>query len=64
MQILKQGNIEKLRKPKDFSCKKYGCVFMADNTEYKMSDYWSNAHDGIEAECKCPTCGEMVYYPR
>lgn len=64
MEILKQGKIENIRKPKEFSCKKCGCIFRADNTEYKMADYWANVHDGIEAECECPTCGATAYYPR
>jgi len=61
MEILKQGNIQKIRRVKRFACKHCGCVFTADNTEYRPADYYSNMHDGIDATCECPCCKSTAY---
>ena len=58
MEIIKQGDLSRLKKNKHFECKDCGCEFYADNTEYVYGgmqyniSYW---------ECKCPCCKRVVY---
>lgn len=61
MEIIKNGDLNQMRKPKLFACKKCGCAFRADNTEYQSANQMEYCHDGISAKCKCPCCGSMVY---
>ena len=37
MEIIKQGDISKLKQTKKFECPRCGCIFLADNDEYKYS---------------------------
>lgn len=59
MKILKYGQIP--RRTKQFTCKKCGTVFLADETEYRCADQLAVMHDGITAYCKCPVCGNEAY---
>lgn len=61
MEIIKNGDLSKLRENKHFICERCGCEFIADDTEYTYPSQIEMMHDGIEAKCTCPTCGNMVY---
>lgn len=63
MKIIKQGKskeeIDRITKQvRRFECPVCGCIFEADNTEYKhefrqieSAEWW---------ECKCPNCGKLT----
>lgn len=54
MMILKHGDPDRLRKPKNFTCDACGCVFVAERQEYttRQVDY-----DGSTIyEAVCPDC--------
>lgn len=61
MKIVKPGNYEATVKPKLFSCEQCGCKFEASFSEYKTASQIMYIHDGIVAECKCPSCGATAY---
>lgn len=61
MKIIKEGNYEKIFKPRRFCCTRCGCEFEADSTEYKPSSQLAEMKDGIISECRCPSCGATVY---
>ena len=59
MKILKQGlskeeALRRLRKTRIFECSICGCVWEADNTEYKYQYDQREADEWYE--CKCPNC--------
>lgn len=60
MKILKQGKSKEevdriIKRVRQFECLTCGCVFEADNTEYK---YQFCQREGDEWwECECPNCG-------
>ena len=58
MEIIKPGNIEFLRKIKNFKCLYCGCEFKADKNEYENWGSWRNLQCYLS---KCPTCGSAVY---
>lgn len=58
MKILAQGHMELARKPKTFKCLECGCVFEADNTEYK---YDGSQYNQDYYVCACPCCGRKAY---
>lgn len=53
MEIIKEGDLNLVKKPRYFICKYCTCEFIADGTEY---DYW-----GSHYLSTCPTCGASVY---
>ena len=57
MRIIKQGE----HPSKRFYCRKCGCEFEADETEYRAASWVAQIHDGIVAECNCPCCENVVY---
>lgn len=60
MKILKQGDLERLKKSLQFTCKLCGCVFEANDNEYVLvGEEWLNGN--IEAVCNCPCCKENVF---
>lgn len=59
MRIIKEGDINKLLKVKQFRCLKCGCIFEANNKEYKWYDGGQCYDSGFE--CNCPTCGNWAY---
>lgn len=61
MQIIQQGNMEKLKQTKRFTCGACGCIFEADKDEYTVAEYWAAMYDNISASCKCPCCGNTAY---
>lgn len=58
MKIIKQGDLNRLKEIKRFECKVCGCVFEAENTEYRR-DYSQRENCGWYAS-KCPTCHSWV----
>ena len=61
MEIVVPGNMDRVKKIKTFECETCGCVFKASLGEYSSVEAYVTQHDGIEAECKCPYCGNMVF---
>lgn len=61
MRIIKQGNYRASVKSKFFYCERCGCEFEADYSEYKGVPQIAYIHDGITAECQCPSCGNVAY---
>ena len=54
MKIIKAGKVpEKVKRDKRFECLKCGCVFDAEEGEYKCEEFY-----GYSAQCPC--CGEMT----
>lgn len=58
MKIIKQGDLNKLKRIKRFKCEHCGCVFEADNTEYVHK--FSQRENCDWYEIKCPTCGNFA----
>lgn len=58
MRIIKQGDVNRLKQIKRFECKSCGCIFEADNTEYKH-EYSQREMCGWYA-VRCPTCNKCV----
>ena len=59
MRIIKPGRINK--RTKLFTCDNCGCVFEADENEYKYCDYSTAMYYNSDAKCKCPSCGNDAY---
>ncbi len=57
MKIIKNGNINQLKKIKTFDCDFCGCIFEADNTEYKTGHQYNEVY----YYAFCPFCGRRVY---
>lgn len=57
MEIIKQGEIERVEETKMFECKRCGCVFKSDRSEYLTG----NHYNALYYTCTCPTCGKTVY---
>ena len=57
MEIIKKGEIERVEETKMFECKRCGCVFKADRSEYISDQHY----DEFYYTCTCPTCGKTVY---
>ena len=57
MEIIKKGEIERVEETKMFECKRCGCVFKADRSEYISGQHY----DDFYYTCTCPTCGKTVY---
>lgn len=58
MKIIKNGNLDKLKNILTFTCNNCGCVFEADNTEYKQGYDWYN--DTAWFIINCPCCERKV----
>lgn len=57
MKIIKYGDKKKLKIIKTFDCDFCGCIFEADNTEYKIGSQYNEEYYYI----KCPFCSRTVY---
>lgn len=57
MKILKQGKIPDTRMI--FTCIACGCVFEADQNEYR-THFFKNEY---RYSCECPNCGGVVWDP-
>ena len=64
MKIIKSGNLDRLRIVKRFECPDCGCIFEADQYEFRSADAMEVLHDAIDASCECPCCHNMVYRHR
>ncbi len=60
MKIIKEGDISKLKKTKRFECKKCGCIFEADKTEYKISSQYNEFY----TYATCPFCGNAYTFEK
>jgi rubredoxin len=65
MKIIKEGKtkeeLEKiLKNTKRFECKTCGCIFEANDGEYKWDTDWVYT----TRYCKCPNCGQNAYEVR
>jgi hypothetical protein len=58
MEIVKQGDLSRLKKIKHFKCNHCECEFLADNTEYQFGGFEYNIS---YYRCKCPTCGNDAF---
>lgn len=61
MKIIKQGKSKEeidriIKQVRLFECPVCGCVFEADNTEYKYQ--YSQREAAEWWQCKCPNCGK------
>lgn len=61
MQIIKNGDKERLKGPLYFECKNCGCEFKANYEECVPVDTTATIHDGIIAKCDCPCCFETAF---
>lgn len=57
MKIIKEGNLNKLKKNKRFECKECGCIFEAEKNEYKEGSQYNYSY----YYCICPYCHQKVY---
>ena len=57
MKIIREGNITKLNKVKQFLCSNCGCLFEATKDEYKRESQYNEEY----IYCKCPFCNNTVY---
>ena len=57
MKIIRYGDKYKVLKPKTFNCDFCGCVFEADNTEYKANSQYNETYYYV----RCPFCERYVY---
>lgn len=57
MKIIKNGSLKKIKKIKTFDCNFCGCLFEADNTEYKVGSQYNQTY----FYTICPFCGRTVY---
>ena len=60
IKIIEPGNLDKLYKVIRFECPDCGCIFEADQRDYKSPEPMAALHDGIEAICECPFCHRDV----
>lgn len=59
MEIIKEGDISRLKHTRRFECDDCGCIFKADNTEYVCC---GSQYNISYYKCDCPTCGKAVLY--
>ena len=61
MKIIKQGEMEKTTKTVRFECRSCGCIFEANEGEYKYYD--APVAYACEYDAECPCCGKEVSAP-
>lgn len=52
MKIIKEGGFDTFRRIKRFECTRCGCIFEADETEYRSGSYYNETY----YYCECPFC--------
>jgi len=57
MKIIKEGNSDWNKNPMTFKCLYCGCIFIACDSEYVMTDTYNNL---VRYRCGCPCCGNDV----
>jgi len=65
VKIIKEGNLDLLRKIVRFECDECGCVFEADKDSYEIASQYNEQYYKV----KCPYCTNLVvkgyeYYGR
>ena len=58
MRVIIEGDLSLLKKEKQFRCERCGCIWYAEEGEYKNE---SNQIDGSLYACQCPTCKNWTY---
>lgn len=58
MEIIKQGDLSRLKKIKHFKCTACGCEFLASENEYLYEIFGLNKDFCV---CNCPCCNRTVY---
>lgn len=58
MEIIKQGDLSKLKNPKRFECLRCGCEFLANDNEYVYEGMWRNLQTYTSY---CPCCGTKTF---
>lgn len=56
--VIKMGDLSRLKKTEEFSCKECGCVFTADREDYSYQ--FSQRESTGWLETKCPCCDNFV----
>lgn len=57
MKIIKNGDLKRIKQIKTFDCDFCGCLFEADNIEYRIGSQYNETY----YYAKCPFCGRNVY---
>ena len=60
IKIIEPGDLDRLKKIIRFECPDCGCIFEADQQDYKIAEPMAALHDGLEATCECPYCHHIV----
>lgn len=60
MKIIKQGDLDKLKQTKLFECKKCGCVFEAEKSEYDIVNNDDYIYCSTLYRAECPWCKNYV----
>lgn len=59
MQIIKEGDLNRLKKSIQFTCKKCGCIFVANKDEYQIH---FDQYQGDWIEICCPYCNNRIIH--
>lgn len=57
MKIIKQGDLNRLKKTVSFECKTCGCIFEADKDEYSIQHQYNHPYVSVT----CPCCKDIVH---
>lgn len=61
MKIIKAGDLKRINGIKRFTCRACGCIWEADNSEYRTETDFRN---GRYFTMRCPTCArETIVHP-
>lgn len=61
MLVIKAGDLNRFKKIKRFECNICGCIFEADNTEYKPTPALASQRGEGDYRCVCPFCKNEVW---
>ena len=56
--IIQDGDLNKLRQIRRFTCEYCGCIFEGDREDYEIDSQYNQEYIKI----RCPYCNNMVYY--
>lgn len=59
LRIIREGDLNKLKRSMQFECQYCGCVFEAERTEYEYE--YSQREDCAWYRSVCPTCGKPIW---
>lgn len=57
MKVIRHGDLSKINKTMQFTCKRCGCVFNADENECNITFFMND----LAYICDCPDCGHGTY---